>query len=142
MTDVTTGMLPMIGRRLSISEWSSYVATYNFGSILPSKVCLHHTFSPTVDQWAGLHSMQGIQRFYAQKGWTAAPHIFVGPDGIWLFSPMRDVGIHAGTGNSGYINGKSWYSIGCELVGDYDRVRPSGAIWEGAKAVLGGLSKR
>jgi N-acetylmuramoyl-L-alanine amidase-like protein len=86
--------------------------------------------------------MQGIQRFYAQKGWTAAPHIFVGPDGIWLFNPLKDVGIHAGTGNSGYTNGKFWYSIGIEMVGDYDRVRPSGAVWEGAKAVLGGISKR
>ncbi len=140
--DPTTGTPPMIGRRLSIPEWLSYIAAYQFGPTVPSRIVLHHTWHPTVQEWAGLRSMQGIQRFYAQKGWTAAPHIFVGPDGIWLFYPMRDVGIHAGTGNSGYINGKFWYSIGCELVGDYDRARPSGAIWEGAKAVLGGISKR
>jgi hypothetical protein len=135
-------MPPMIGRRLSIPEWLSYIAAYQFGSTTPSRVVLHHTFSPTVEQWDGLRSMQGIQRFYAQKGWTAAPHIFVGPDGIWLFTPLKDVGIHAGTGNSGYTNGKFWYSIGLEMVGNYDRVRPSGAIWEGTKAVLGGISKR
>ena len=41
------------------------------GSTTPSRVVLHHMFSPTVDQWAGLRSMQGIQRFYVQKGWTS-----------------------------------------------------------------------
>src|SRR5829696_7616106 len=140
--DPTTGTPPMIGRRLAIPEWLSYIAAYQFGSTTPSRVVLHHTFSPTVSEWLGLRSMQGIQRFYAQKGWTAAPHVFVGPDGIWLFTPLKDVGIHAGTGNSGYTNGKFWYSIGLETVGDYDRVRPSGVVWEGVKAVLGGLSKR
>lgn len=135
-------MPPMIGRVLSIPDWLTYVASYNFGPIAPARVVLHHTAVPTVAQWAGLRSMQGMQRFYAGKGWTAAPHIYVGPDGIWLFTPMKDVGIHAGIGNSGYSGGKFWYSIGVEMVGMYDSVRPSGAIWEGAKAVLGGLSKR
>jgi hypothetical protein len=142
MSDTTSGMPPMIGRLLSISEWLNYVASYDFGPIAPSQLVLHHTFIPTLSQWAGLRSLQGIQRYYGSKGWTAGPHIFVGPDGIWLFTPMRDVGIHAGTGNSGVINGKFWYSIGCEIVGDYDRIRPSGAVWEGAKAVMGGLSRR
>jgi N-acetyl-anhydromuramyl-L-alanine amidase AmpD len=132
----------MIGRRLSIPEWLGYIATYQFGSTAPSRAVLHHTFIPTVEQWAGQRSMLSMQRFYAAKGWTAAPHIYVGPDGIWLFTPLKDVGIHAGVGNSGYANGKFWYSIGIEMVGAYDRVRPAGAVWEGAKAVLGGLSKR
>jgi hypothetical protein len=135
-------MPPMIGRRLTIPEWLSYAAAYQFGATSPSRVVLHHTFSPTIDQWIGLRSMQGMQRFYAAKGWTAAPHVYVAPDGVWLFTPLKDIGIHAGTGNSGYTNGKLWYSIGVEMVGNYDRVRPSGAVWEGAKAVMGGLSKR
>jgi hypothetical protein len=86
--------------------------------------------------------MLGIQHYYASKGWTSGPHIFVGPDAIWLATPLRNVGIHAGTGNSGYTNGHFWFSIGCELVGDYDHQRPSGAVWENAKAVMGGLSRR
>ena len=140
--DPTTGVPPMIGRRLSIPEWLSYVASYDFGPIAPSRLVLHHTFVPTVEQWAGLRSMQGMQRFYGGKGWTAAPHVYAAPDGIWLFTPMKDVGIHAGTGNSGVSNGKFWYSIGLEMVGNYDGVRPGGAVWENAKAVIGGLSKR
>lgn len=80
--------------------------------------------------------------FYGRKGWSAAPHLFVAPDGIWLATPMRDIGIHAGTGNSGRVNGKLWYSIGLEMVGFYDKVQPSGAIWEQSKAVMGSLSRR
>jgi hypothetical protein len=136
------GSPPFINRALSIPAWLDYVATYDFGPIAPSRIVLHHTWSPTVAQWAGLRSMQALQRFYAGKGWSAAPHMFVGPDAIWLATPMKDVGIHAGTGNSGYTNGKFWYSIGCEMVGDYDHARPSGPVWENVKAVLGGLSRR
>jgi hypothetical protein len=128
--DPTTGVPPMIGRVLTISEWLAYVASYGFGQVAPSRAVVHHTWRPTTAQWAGMRSMQALQRFYAEKGWTAAPHLFVAPDGIWLFTPLRDVGIHAGTGNSGYSNGKFWYSIGVEVVGDYDRVRPSGAVWD------------
>ncbi len=138
----TQGTPPFINRALSITEWAKYIAAYDFGPIAPSRLVLHHTFIPTVAQWAGLRSMQGMQRFYAGKGWTAAPHIFVGPDAIWLATPLRNVGIHAGTGNSGTINGKFWYSIGLEMVGAYDQARPGGAVWENAKAVIGGISRR
>lgn len=138
--DVATGMPPMIGRNLTIPQWLDYVARYQFGQIKPSKVVLHHTWRPTVQQWRGLASMQGMQRYYASKGWASAPHIYVAPDGIWLFTPMKDIGIHAGAGNGSFKAG--WYSIGVEMVGDYDRERPSGAIWEATKAVLGGLSRR
>jgi hypothetical protein len=140
--DPTSGAPPFINRALSIAAWLDYVAKYDFGTISPSRLVLHHTYIPTVPQWSGLRSMLGIQRFYAGKGWTAAPHIFAGPDAIWLATPMKDVGIHAGTGNSGVSSGKFWYSIGLETVGDYDRARPSGPVWDNVKAVIGGLSRR
>ena len=140
--DPTSGMPPMIGRRLSIPDWLAYVNGYQFGSVAPSRLVLHHTFVPTVAQWAGLRSMQNMQRFYAGKGWTSAPHIYAAPDGIWLFTPMKDIGVHAGTGNSGGTGATFWYSIGLETVGDYDRTRPTGAVWEHAKAVIGGLARR
>ncbi len=142
----------MIGRCLTIPQWLDYVARYQFGQLTPSKVVLHHTWRPTVQQWRGLASMQGMQRYYANKGWPSAPHIYVAPDGIWLFTPMKDIGIHAGPGNGNLSPSQSlpaggrkeggWYSIGVEMVGDYDRERPSGVVWEGTKAVLGGLSRR
>jgi N-acetyl-anhydromuramyl-L-alanine amidase AmpD len=135
-----TGTPPMIGKVLSIPEWLNYIKDYQFGSLKATKVVLHHTWRPSVQQWAGLRSMQGMQRFYAGKGWNSAPHLYIGPDGIWLFTPLRDIGIHAGTGNGSSRAG--WYSIGIEMVGDYDRERPSGAIWEATRAVMGSLSRR
>jgi N-acetylmuramoyl-L-alanine amidase len=137
-----TGTPPMIGVVLTIPEWLEYVATYDFGSIPPSRLVLHHTFIPNEQQWRGLASMRGMQGYYAGLGWNAAPHIYVGPDGIWLFTPMREVGIHAGKGNSGTVGGKLWYSIGLEMVGYFDTVLPGGAVWEGTRAVIGGLSRR
>jgi N-acetyl-anhydromuramyl-L-alanine amidase AmpD len=136
------GSPPFINEVLSIDEWKQYVASYNFGKIPPSRVVLHHTWKPTVAQWRGLASMKGMQSFYRSKGWSAAPHLYVAPDGIWLATPMSEVGIHAGNGNSGTWDGKWSYSIGIEMVGNYDKQRPSGAVWEGTRAVIGELSKR
>ncbi|HEU4327437.1 MAG TPA: N-acetylmuramoyl-L-alanine amidase [Roseiflexaceae bacterium] len=138
----TEGSPPFINRKLSVAEWKPYVAGYDFGRLAPSRLVLHHTYKPDEPQWTGLNTMRGMQRFYAGKGWTAAPHIYTGPDGIWLATPMEDIGIHAGTGNSGRVNGELWYSIGLEMVGYFDRKRPSGPVWELSKAVMGGLSRR
>lgn len=139
---LTQGTPPFINRMLSAQEWADYVASYHFGAVAPSRLVLHHTYIPTESQWRGLSTLQGIQRYYAGLGWRAGPHLFVGPDGIWLATPMKDIGIHAGTGNSGTIGGKLWYSIGLEMVGYFDRERPKGPVWELAKAVMGGLSRR
>ena len=136
----TSGTPPMIGVCLSIEAWHDYVAAYDFGPLAPSKVVLHHTWRPTESQWRGLDSMRSMQASYARKGWTAAPHLYVAPDGIWLFTPLREIGIHANAGNGSLAAG--WYSLGIEMVGDYDQVRPSGVIWEATQAVIGGLSRR
>ena len=135
-----SGTPPMIGKMLTPAEWLDYIASYQFGPVMPSKVVLHHTWRPTVAQWQGSTSMQGMQRFFAEKGWTAAPHCFAGPDGIWLFTPLREIGVHAGTGNGSFAKG--WYTIGLEMVGDYDAARPTGKVWEHTLAILGGMSLR
>jgi hypothetical protein len=135
-----SGTPPMIGKMLTPMEWLGYIASYQFGPVMPSKVVLHHTWRPTVAQWQGSTSMQGMQRFFATKGWTAAPHFFAGPDGIWLFTPMRELGVHAGAGNGNFFKG--WYSLGLEMVGDYDAARPNGKVWEHTLAILGGIALR
>jgi hypothetical protein len=136
----TEGKPPFINRRLTLGEWRQYVAGYSFGTLAPSRVVLHHTWRPTQAQWAGLSSMRAIQRFYAGKGWTAGPHIFAAPDGIWLATPMSEVGIHAGLGNGSLAQG--WYSLGLEMVGDFNEARPQGPVWSYAVAVMGELSRR
>lgn len=136
----TEGSPPFINRMLTIAEWRDYVAKYDFGRLAPSRLVLHHTYRPDETTWRGLTTMRGIQKFYAGKGWTAGPHIFTGPDGIWLATPMSQIGIHAGTGNGSLAQG--WYSIGLEMVGYFDKVLPSGKVWEHSVAVMGELSRR
>ena len=140
----TTGSPPFVMKNLDQNQWAGYVAGYDFGPLAPSRVVLHHTAVPTVDQWRGRTSMLGMQGYYKGLGWPAAPHIYVAPDGIWLATPMSRVGVHANSGNSGYdAKGRlAWYSIGVEVVGDYDLARPTGAVWSNSLAVLGGLLKR
>lgn len=140
--DTPSGTPPMIGRRLTIEQWLDYLAHYRFGAVAPDRMVLHHTVVPTVRGWNGLATMRGMQRFYAGKGWRSSPHIYTAPDGIWLFAPLDRVGIHANSGNAGYGKGGRllWYSIGVEMVGHYDRERPSGEVWEYTKTVLGSLA--
>lgn len=141
MADFSTeGSPPFINRKLSIAEWQNYVAGYDFGRLKPTRLVLHHTYRPTQAQWRGITTMRGMQRFYAGKGWTSAPHIYTGPDGIWLATPMSQIGIHAGSGNGSLRAG--WYSIGLEMVGAFDTARPSAEVWAYAVAVMGELSRR
>ncbi len=141
--DKPAGSPPMIGKLLSDADWLAYLESYAFGVIAPDRVVLHHTWVPTLGSWRGLSTMKGMQTYYRSKGWSAAPHIYVAPEGIWLFTPLDSVGIHAGTGNSGNWHGRlAWYSIGVEMVGDYDKVRPSGSVWQHTQVVVGSLLRR
>lgn len=84
-------------------------------------VVIHHTWKPTVAQWHGQKTMEGILQYYKNKGWISAPHLFIvtgSPisenDGIWQLTPINTPGTHAGAWNSTH-----W---GIEVVGNYDNV--------------------
>jgi len=64
---------------------------------------------------------------YEAKGWKSGPHLFVAPEGVWLFTDIGEQGIHANSGNKG--------SIGIEMVGRYDDKIPSGTVWKNTKIV-------
>lgn len=138
--EATDGAPPFVNRRLTIAEWDAYIDAYVFPWRPPSRVVLHHTYKPDEATWAGLASMRAMQRFYAGKGWKAAPHIFAAPDGIWLATPMGMIGIHAGANNGSLAQG--WYSIGLEMVGFFDTRLPSGPVWEYTRAVIRGIARR
>ena len=112
--ETTEGAPPFVMQRLSIAEWRPFIAGYTFPWRLPRTIVLHHTWRPDQHSWRGLTSMRGMQRFYARKGWTSAPHIYAASDGIWLATPLARIGIHAGAGN-GSLRAR-WYSIGLEMV--------------------------
>lgn len=124
----------IINRKLSLSDFKAYISSFNFAPLSPSKIVLHHTWKPTVDQWQGQRSINGLKSFYERKGWSAGPHLFIGEDGIWLFTPMNTIGIHAGVGNT--------KSIGIEVVGDYDEKVWEGAIKDNVVGVLKALMEK
>jgi hypothetical protein len=104
--------MEIIDKKLTLSEFETYIKDYNFGTKPADKLVIHHTWRPTSDSWAGERTIQGLKNYYEGKGWSAGPHLFIAEDGIWLFSPMRENGIHAGQLND--------RSVGIEVVGDYD----------------------
>lgn len=149
--------MKVIGQCLDKIEFTKYVKDYSFGTIPPNRIVLHHTWKPTKVMWNGKHSIAGLKTYYEGKGWQTGPHLFIADDGIWLFTPFYDVGVHAGTGNAtykskfsdrrfnGYIGVKgagNWkwqlesYSIGIEMVGNYDSKRPSGKTWDNTLHVI------
>lgn len=124
-----------IGRAVTVREFTAYVDAVAFGTIPPDFVVLHHTAIPTLAQWtaneAGLSEAKIKERrlvqlahlrdFYAQKDWSAGPHLFIDDRWIYLFTPMSEVGIHAKWGNSFRAMGRLHYSIGIEVIGDYSK---------------------
>lgn len=133
--------MTIVGKQLTVQQFRELVSGYNFGSIKPTSIVIHHTAKPTKAQWRGAASIAGLKRYYEGQGWPAAPHLFIAEDGIWLFTPMTDVGIHCKEGNATWVkNGVKYhgyggpagsilkeYSLGIEVVGNYD-----GELWMGA----------
>jgi len=115
-------------RGMTAEEFSAYVG----GLSLPGhSLFLHHTWKPTVESWRGMQTMLAMKGYYEQQrwkdargqeyeGWTAGPHIFVAPDGIWLFSALREDGVG--------VAGHNYHSRHVEMVGNYDLARPEGEV--------------
>lgn len=123
--------LPIEGHCYDIAGFAAYLRGLRW--LKPrTAIYLHHTWKPTVADWRGLTTIRAMQRTYATApgyGWDKGPHLFIGPDGIWTFYDLRKDGYHVG----------GWYnvgSIGVEMVGNYDAVRPSGPVLEYTVAAI------
>ena len=154
------GAFSYIGRALSPREFSAYLAGYDFGPIAPDYLVLHHTAIPTLAQWtageAGLSlaqimgkrrttgswTLDGMRDQYIGKGWISGPHLFIDERWIWLFSEMRDFGVHAAWGNSHRVGGHIHYSIGIEVLGDYTQQTWPPAIARMVGFAVGALRAR
>lgn len=137
-----------IGEGLTAADFASYLQRYNFGTIPPDYVVLHHTAVPSTRQarypsgalWDdgedGLSDAQikarrgarlaGLREFYRTDPkylWDRGPHLFIDDRWIWLFTPMREIGIHAAQGNSYREGSRLHYSIGIEVIGYYEHAR-------------------
>jgi hypothetical protein len=131
------------GRACTADEFTAYVQTYDFGSVPPDFVVLHHTYKPglgaaadpgsrTWDAGEGGMGTEQIRAkrkrqldnlrdiFQTKNGWDRGPHLFVDDRFIWVFTPMYNPGIHAKWGNQFRSGGRLHYSIGIEAVGYYE----------------------
>lgn len=92
-------------------------------------IAVHHTYIPTVEQWRGRASMQGMGDHYRDVlHWDSGPQVFAAPDGIWQGTPVNQMGVHAGPCNDD--------KIAVEVVGNYDRAVWSGAIKANAEGAI------
>ena len=67
-TDPATGMPPMSGRRLSIPEWLSYVAAYDFGTIPPSRLVPPPPSVPTLPHRPPRHPFAALSAITGPEG--------------------------------------------------------------------------
>ena len=117
----------IINKCLPKEEFEKYIERKEVSRKI-NKIVLHHT-SDTIGKWkSGEVAISYYKKLYEGKGWKAGPHLFVAPEGIYLFTDINIQGIHANSGNRG--------SIGVEMVGNYDKIFPSGKIWSNTKKVL------
>ena len=131
--------MKIIGKKLSLAEFDDYVNKKDFGKLPPTFLVVHHTWKPKKNEWNGATTIAALKKYYEGLGWNAGPHLFVAEDGIWLFTDMYEVGIHAGAGNG---TEKTGYSIGIEVVGDYDNEVWSGKTKENALGVIKVLQEK
>lgn len=107
---------PLILHFRAPDEFEQYLGTLR-APLWFKKVAVHHTAVPTVKQWRGRGTMNGMLDFYRGKGWTGFPHIYVAPDGIWTMNNLLLKGVHTNAANS--------FAIGVEVVGNYDNT-----VWQ------------
>ena len=127
--------MDIIGKCLQPEEFKSYVSNKFFGFFPANKLVLHHTFRPNLSQWKGRDTIYSLKRHYENKDWDAGPHLFIAPEGIWLFSDMRKNGIHAGKSGN-------YRSIGIETVGDYMITKPEGLVLDNLLFAITALNEK
>src|SRR4030042_1085835 len=125
--------MKIINKCLSEGEFRKYISRKKISRRI-DKIILHHT-EDTLAKWEKKKVSVGYyKRLYEKKGWKTGPHLFIAPEGIYLFTDMSVQGIHANGGNE--------KSIGIEIVGNYDKNYPRGKVWSATKSVLKNLLYR
>jgi hypothetical protein len=84
--------MKILNRKMTAPQFTDYI--WNLKIPFWRKInwiILHHTSSP-IETWEGTKSMLHYYNLYRSRGWTAGAHIFIAPDGIWLFTPIAKKG--------------------------------------------------
>lgn len=109
----------VVGRAFTPEAFRGYVEALGPAPAWARFVVLHNTAVPTLRDWhrvGGLQRMQGLERYYRDtQRWSAGPHLFVADDCIWVFTDLRETGVHSPSWNR--------CAFGVEMVGDYAEER-------------------
>ena len=119
--------MKIINKYLSAENFKKYIENKKITRKI-DKIVLHHTWDTILEWKKGEVSCKYYKKMYEAKGWKSGPHLFVAPEGIWLFTDIGEQGTHANSGNEG--------SVGIEMVGRYDDKVPVGLVWKNTKAAL------
>lgn len=117
---------PITGKLFDIAQLRTHINGLNF-VWKPSLIVWHNTALPTIAQWEqtaeqdrkagrppGTTRINNLVSYFRDnQGWSAGPHAFVSPDGIWAFTPFNQKGVHSPSWNG--------TSIGIEMVGDFSK---------------------
>lgn len=106
-------------------------------SVQPRRVIVHHTASPTLDnwtRWGGAHYMKVMRDYYDRKGWDCYPHCYCGPEGIWVMSPVGELNRGAGWSSREDVN--------VEIVGNFMDSLPDGPVLYHALGCLTALLEK
>ncbi len=116
---VSSGTLPIVGRRFSRESFIQYVRWLQKNESYtwkPKGITMHHTAYPDLSMrphgFTEQH-MLNIRHGYLQKNWSHGPHIFTDDKGIWVFSPLSQKGIHAVSFNN--------TRYGIEMLGNFEK---------------------
>lgn len=108
-------MFTIIARKFSAPEFREYCKTIGKQPWV-KRIVLHNTGTPSLAQRPGgiltEQHIKNLHTYYAQtQKWSGGPHLFIDAEGIWVFNPLNDPGVHSPSYNS-----SAW---GVEMLGDY-----------------------
>jgi N-acetylmuramoyl-L-alanine amidase len=119
-----------IFRVIPSEEWRGAKSPISLVSHKPTRIVVHHSWSPSAADWKGAGTVKAIYDYHVKsRGWLdIGYHFIISPDGSEIYEcrPADKIGAHCGGsppagverifGNTG--------SIGICLIGNYDVEKP------------------
>jgi len=119
-------------RKVTLAEFEAHLGN----TAVPRRideVIVHHTWSPTAAQYAGISTVAGVRRYHMQvRGWSDnGYHVMVPPvrNEVFLCRPLARSGAHCLNHNT--------HSVGVSFIADFDKEDPQryGGMEEGVQVV-------
>lgn len=115
----------IVNKFVDVAGFQAHVDGLSFSGWRPSFVVVHNTSEPDLKTYADWRAhpekhgdwtpttwMGNLASYYKNLGWSGGPHVFVAPDGIYLFTPLTMPGTHSPAWNA-----RTW---GVETIGEFE----------------------